>query len=106
MPRTKVFFVILALFVIAIVLWFRLGNGFPEWLSGVVTVWIWLIGPVALIISARSAREEIHFENPRGLTGAIVRFLVCTSRPHPLGRTAQTSSCWLPMQRPHPLLCE
>jgi len=47
----------------------------------VVTVWIWLIGPVAVIITARSAREEIHFENPRGLTGAIVRFLVCT----PLG---------------------
>ncbi len=81
MPRTKVFFVILSLFVTAIVLWFRLGNGFPEWLSVVVTVWIWLIGPVALIISARSAREEIHFENPRGLAGALMRFLVCS----PLG---------------------
>lgn len=81
MPRTKVFFVILALFVIAIVLWFRLGNGFPEWLSGVVTVWIWLIGPVALIMTGLSAREEVQFENPRGLTGAVMRFLVCT----PLG---------------------
>jgi len=81
MPRTKIFLLVLTLFIVAAVVWFRFGNTFPEWLSIVLSVWIFLVGPVLVFATARLARQEIHFEDPRGVSGAVLRIIVCT----PLG---------------------
>lgn len=81
MPRTKIFLGILALFIAVPLLWARWGKTFPEWLSIVVCAWMFLVGPVVLYFTAKLAREEIHFQNPRGITGAVLRVLVIS----PLG---------------------
>lgn len=81
MPRTKIFFAVLALFIAVFVLWARLGKTFPEWLSIVVCLWMFLAGPVVLFVTARQARDEIHFENSQGFIGLVLRVLVGT----PLG---------------------
>ncbi len=81
MPRTKAFLGVLTLFITISALWFRFGKTFPEWLSIAACAWMFLIGPVALFITARLAREEIHFENPRGIIGMVLRVLVVS----PLG---------------------
>ncbi len=81
MPRTKIFLLVLTLLIAAAVVWFRFGNTFPEWLSIVLSVWIFLVGPVVVFSTARLARQEIHFEDPRGVSGAVLRVIVCT----PLG---------------------
>lgn len=81
MPRTKIFLLVLTLFIGGSVVWFRFGNTFPEWLSIVLSVWIFLVGPTVLFVTARLAREEIHFEDPQGITGTLLRLMVGT----PLG---------------------
>ncbi len=81
MPRTKKFFAVLVLYIAVFILWGRVGKTFPEWLSVVVCAWLFLVGPVALFMTASLARDEIHFEDPRGFIGIVLRVLVGT----PLG---------------------
>lgn len=78
MKKTRLFLLLLFLTIASWVLWFRYGNVMPEWLSIAMSVWNWLVGPVAVVMMAQFAKEELDFEDPQGLHWIVVRVLVGT----------------------------
>lgn len=81
MIRTRIFLFLFVLSFVSWVSWFRYGNLMPEWLSVVLSIWNWLVGPIVIISMANLAKEELDFENPCGVHWTLVRILVGT----PLG---------------------
>ena len=81
MIKTRLFLVFFFLSFSSWAGWFRYGNTMPEWLSIILSIWNWLVGPVVVIAVARLAKEELDFEDPRGFWWVLVRILVGT----PLG---------------------
>lgn len=81
MIKTRIFLLLFVLSFASWICWFRYGNIMPEWLSGVLSIWNWLLGPIVVISMAKLAKEELDFEDPRGVHWTFVRILVGT----PLG---------------------
>lgn len=76
MKATWTFLAILLLSLLSWAGWFRYGNGMPEWLSIVLSLWNWLVGPVVVIWLAHLAKAELDFEDPKGIFWLLVRILV------------------------------
>lgn len=52
------------------------GNRAPEWVNIGLCGWIWLVGPVVLIVTASGARCELDWEKPQGFVGFLLRLFV------------------------------
>ena len=67
--HTTIFLAVYLFSISAVVKWLKTGNYAPEWLNITLCAWVWLVGPVVLIVTAGTARRELDFENPQGLKG-------------------------------------
>lgn len=81
MIKTKISLFLIVCSALAWVSWFRYGNLMPGWLSGTFAIWNFLVGPIVVIVTARMAKEELDYENPKGPVWLLARIVIGT----PLG---------------------
>lgn len=76
MRATRNFFLLLGGTIGLFLAWYFFHFRFPEWVNIGICLWLFLLGPALLILTAQDAKLEIDYENPTGLKGIFLRATV------------------------------